>query len=210
MRDEGVIKFDCRWVESAALPQATVAELIEYRQRLFAEDLIGVYPDGIGFGNISVRYGGTEKFIISASQTGHIVDTTPSEFVLVSEYDIAQNWCCCEGPAKASSESLTHAMIYQIFPSARAILHAHHCDAWRILQATAITTASEVPYGTPQMAAEVERLSRESALAETKFLVMAGHEDGILSFGESLAEAYETMHENLVNAGLNLRGQCCK
>jgi hypothetical protein len=47
------------------------------------------------------------------------------------------------------------------------------------------------------MAAEVVRLSAESSLPALKVFVMAGHEDGILSFGTSLAEAFEVLRGSL-------------
>ncbi len=198
MRDEGIIKFDCRWTDGRAPVGELVSELIEYRQRLFNLNLIGVYPDGIGFGNISARSPGANEFFISASQTGHISPASFEHFSIVTKYSIEQNWLECHGPLKASSESLTHAMIYQAFPDVNAVIHVHHDLNWQRLQNLVPTTAARVAYGTPAMAAEVERLAREAQLAEHRIMIMAGHEDGIISFGQNLSEALATLLKHLI------------
>ena len=36
----------------------------------------------------------------------------------------------------------------------------------------------------------MERLARESSLLDDKILTMAGHDDGVVTFGDSLEEAY--------------------
>jgi hypothetical protein len=50
------------------------------------------------------------------------------------------------------------------------------------------TTNPKVQYGTPEMYYEVIKLYDRTML-EKKILVMAGHEDGIISFGKNLKEA---------------------
>jgi L-ribulose-5-phosphate 4-epimerase len=201
VRDEGVIKFECRHVLDAAPSAAAVSQLIEYRQKLFKGRLIGVYPDGIGYGNISARLTrALPDFFISASQTGHIAEIEPSHFALITDYDIDENWIECHGTMKASSESLTHAMLYEIFPLANAVIHVHEPEAWLRLKGRLLTSREDVPYGTPAMAAEVLRLSRETDLAEQKIFVMGGHDDGILTFGSDLKEAYQILDLALARA----------
>lgn len=194
IRDEGVIKFQCRHEVGPAPSFDSVDALIDARQSLYKRGLIGVYEDGIGFGNISVRLslGGElerPQFIVSASQTGHVEQVQPKHFVVVDSYSIIENWVECTGPLKASSESLTHAMIYELFPTANAVIHVHNAEAWNALQGLVPTTGAAVPYGTVQMAREIERLLRETDLSTQKILVMAGHEEGILTFGNDLHEA---------------------
>ncbi len=196
-RDEGVIKFECRFLPNRAPDETTVAALIDYRQRLFKLGLIGVYPDGIGYGNISVRGAGNVKFIISASQTGHLAQVSPEHFSDVTAYSVDENWVQCSGVQKASSESLTHAMIYDTFPAAGAVVHVHNTSAWERLLEKIPTTHRDVPYGTPAMGREVQRLARESDLEIVGIFVMAGHQDGILSFGKDLAQAFSILTSHL-------------
>ncbi len=66
-RDEkGYIQFHCDWTP-AELPVVPAA-LLDCRERLHRLGLIGVYPDGIGFGNISTRNP------VSALETGFLFE----------------------------------------------------------------------------------------------------------------------------------------
>jgi hypothetical protein len=55
------------------------------------------------------------------------------------------------------------------------------------------TTDAAVAYGTPDMAMEVGRLFRESDLAQVGLFAMAGHEEGLVSFGRNPAEALDRL-----------------
>ena len=50
-------------------------------------------------------------------------------------------------------------------------------------------TEPDVPYGTPEMAREVQRLFRETDVRNWKIFAMAGHRDGIVAFGHDFREA---------------------
>ena len=49
-------------------------------------------------------------------------------------------------------------------------------------------TAREVPYGTPEMATEMQRLIA-SGMGGWHTISMAGHEDGVITWGETLDAA---------------------
>lgn len=188
MIDEGYIKFNCRWSRTESLPSERFAPLNLWRQKLHQAGFIGVYPDGIGFGNISLRDEGT-RFLITGTQTGHLPVLTGKHYTLVTAVDIPKNEVVCEGPIQASSESMTHAVIYALNKEIRAVMHIHHPELWNKLKDKIPTTRADVPYGTPEMADEIRRLYRESDLQNQKILVMAGHEEGIIAFGKTLQEA---------------------
>ena len=189
--EEGYIKYHLSWEKADALPSDLIRELNEWRSRMYDLGLIGYDPElKVGFGNISLRcpqeYG---HFIISGTQTGHVARLDARHYTAVTAYDLARNTLSCKGPVKASSESLTHAALYACAESVQAVIHVHNRSMWNRLLHKVPTSSAEVPYGTPEMAFEVQRLFRESDLPHSKILVMAGHQDGILSFGESLEEA---------------------
>ena len=93
-----------------------------------------------------------------------------------------------------SSESLTHAALYDIAPAARAVLHGHAPEIWRRARALGIpVTGPEARNGTPEMALEAQRLYRESTLSGTGLLAMGGHEDGVIALGRSAGEAGEIL-----------------
>lgn len=194
MIDEGYIKFDCDWTEDADIPGGEIADLIDWRNRLYAAGLIGYYADSeIGFGNISRREPGANEFVISATQTGDIAPATGRHFTRVVDVDIAGNRVVCRGPLRASSESLTHAAIYALDPDFLAVVHVHSSVLWQSLSGAIPTTDAGVAYGTPEMAHEFRRLYRDDGLRETRMAVMAGHEEGLISVGGSVGEAAERL-----------------
>lgn len=104
-------------------------------------------------------------------------------------YDTHNNWISCRGPTKASSESLTHAVIYELHASIQAVVHVHSGTLWSELRDRLPTTNPAVPYGTPEMAQEFERLYRDTDFASREIAVMGGHDGGLISIGPDVATA---------------------
>ncbi len=188
MKETGVIKFNCNWIKSEALPMSELNELNTWRNKMYALGWIGVNAEEIGFGNISIRSKNNE-FIISGSATGKLKTLNNEHYTKVVEYDLEKNSLTAVGPILASSESLTHAVIYEYDKTVNAIIHIHNYDLWKKNMNEMPTTKKEIEYGTPAMANEMIRLFDETDLRNKKVLVMAGHEEGIISFGENLEEA---------------------
>lgn len=190
MIDEGYTKYEVDWRRSPALGVDAIAELNEWRNRLYAAGLVGYYEThGVGFGNLSIRADGPGRFIISGTQTGHIMRTDERHYCMVTGYDIDANRVSCEGPVQASSEALTHAAIYELDPLIRAIVHVHSGSIWRRLIDRVPTTRRDITYGTPEMAREFLRLYRETDFRRNGIAVMAGHEEGIVTIGPCIEEA---------------------
>lgn len=185
MNEEGVIKFHLDWTEAAAADEAFIIKLNDWRDRLYAAGLIGITADGIGYGNISRRLDET-SFIISGSGTGRLGRLSAAHYATVTGYNLEQKRIIANGPLVPSSESLTHAAIYSQAKKVQAVFHVHHPALWNRLLHTAPSTAPDVPYGTPQMAKEVMRLITDNSV---RIFAMAGHEDGIIAFGETEDEA---------------------
>ena len=186
--NEGYIKFNCNWIPSNDIPLDKVAALNVWRKIMYEKGLIGVYPDGSGFGNISMRCG-EKTFLISGTATGGLATLTELHYSLVTQYDLSTNSVTCVGPLKASSESLTHALIYECSAETNAVIHVHNLDAWNRLIHHVPTSSEKISYGTPDMANEIKRLFNETSLSKEKIIVMGGHREGIISFGKDLEEA---------------------
>ena len=170
-----------------------LAELNAYRRKLLQLRLIGVDSSGIGFGNLSVRDGATRNFYVTGSATGGLPGLSLTDCVRIVAYDFTRNWLSYEGATIPSSESLTHAAIYESDPSTSAVIHCHDSVLWATLLNRAPTTSKAVPYGTPEMAYEIMRLFKGTDVRSRKILVMAGHEGGIVSFGKNFAEAFDIL-----------------
>ena len=197
--DEGYIKFNCQWIKAEPLPAVMLEGLNAWREKLFALGLVGMYDDGIGFGTLSIRHP-HKGFIITGSATGGLQQLDELHFTLVNEYNLEHNSLICKGPIIASSESLSHAVIYEASPSTGAVIHVHQTEMWKCLINKLPTTRPEVSYGTPAMAREILRLFRESELEKEKILVMGGHPEGIITFGQNLEEAADILQRHLQNS----------
>lgn len=186
--DEGYIKFNCNWIPSNNIPRDKVAVLNVWREIMYKKGLIGVYPDGVGFGNISMRCN-EKSFLISGTATGGLPTLSESHYSLVTNYNLSANSVTCAGPLKASSESLTHALIYECSGAANAVIHVHNLELWNRLLHDVPTSSENIAYGTPEMANEIKRLFEQTALSREKIIVMGGHREGLISFGKDLEEA---------------------
>jgi L-ribulose-5-phosphate 4-epimerase len=183
MKEEGVIKFNCHWIKEEPIKDAFIEEINAWRDRLYALGLIGVTEDGIGYGNLSQRLN-KDQFIITGSGTGKLEKLSAAHYTRVTAYDFMQNSVTTAGPIIASSETLTHAMIYRCRKNINAVFHVHHHALWKKLLRTLPSTANNVPYGTPEMAKEVDRLLQEMTNPNNTIFAMAGHEDGVVAFGK--------------------------
>jgi ribulose-5-phosphate 4-epimerase/fuculose-1-phosphate aldolase len=172
---------------------AGFAELNRYRRKLLELGMMGVDASGIGFGNLSIRNGATSRFYITGSATGGISELMPANYAKVVAYDFARNWLQCEGSTVASSESLTHAAVYESDPTARAVIHCHDMKLWATLLDKAPTTPKKVEYGTPEMAYAVRRLFDMTDVKRRKIFAMAAHDGGLVTFGKDLQDAFRIL-----------------
>jgi ribulose-5-phosphate 4-epimerase/fuculose-1-phosphate aldolase len=202
--DEGYIKYQCNWINTSSISRDEIRELNRWREKLYQLNLIGQYDNGIGFGNISIRdaentalatessraqHNQSTHFIISGTTTGSIAHLTEKHYTRVIAFDWDKNSVTCVGLIKASSEALTHAAVYVANPQVNAVIHVHHRQLWQQLIDRVGTTQKNCAYGTPEMAKEIIRLCQERRVKEQKIIVMSGHEEGIITFGNSLDEA---------------------
>lgn len=178
---------------------ALVAKLAAWREVLAGLDVIGQDPrryEGAAYGNVSARIGpfpgarGQRPFLVSGTQTGGLACVSVDDFCAVAEWSTRENRVASRGSVLPSSESLTHATIYDLSPAVRFVLHVHAPAIFeRARELRLPTTKPTVAYGTPEMAEEVARLYRETTLEQTRVLVMGGHEDGVIAFGKTADEA---------------------
>ena len=190
------VKFSCKRTATETTSFSGLAELNAYRRRLLPLGLIGMDSNGVGFGNLSIRDGATDNFYITGSATGGIPELTLADCAKVVTYDFERNWLQYEGSTIPSSESLTHAAIYESDRKAGAVIHSHDSKLWAALLNQAPTSSKTIDYGTPQLAYEIMHLFKQSDVRSRKILIMAGHAEGVLTLGKDLEEAFAVlMHE---------------
>jgi L-ribulose-5-phosphate 4-epimerase len=81
------IKFSCERVAAGITSFGGLAELNAYRRKLLDLHLIGVDPNGVGVGNVSVRDGATDNFYITCSATGGMHELTLANCARVVAFD---------------------------------------------------------------------------------------------------------------------------
>lgn len=187
--DEGYIKFDCEWIRGDALSSDDIAEINSLRNKLYGLGLIGAHEDGVGFGNVSARVGGSDVFIITGTATGRVKVPRGRHYTKVVEFDIERNYVKCAGPVRASSEALSHAAVYLSSHEVNAVVHVHCLSLWKKLIGKVPTTSQDALFGTPEMAREIMRLLCEGRAQKKRVIVMGGHREGLLFFGKDLDEA---------------------
>ena len=184
MSEDGVIKFQCSWKKELSVRRESIDALNMWREKLYQLRLIGEYPDGIGYGNISQR-ASDNSFWISGTQTGGIPHLTEHEYSLVTSFDLEKNQLCCEGAIQASSESLTHGALYENNLEIGSVFHVHNLELWEKLISMGLSTPGTVEYGTYEMAQAAKKRSH----SEEKIFAMGGHKEGIITFGKNPDEA---------------------
>jgi Class II Aldolase and Adducin N-terminal domain len=195
-RDDGVVKYRADHT-TAPLPRINgLAQLDTVRTRLWDLGWLGVYPDGIGYGNVSLRHE-RDTFVISGSGTGAKRFLEHTDYALVESFDPEANQVVSSGQSVPSSESMTHGAIYRADTTVRCVLHIHH-RGWfdRLLSKGWPRTPAEVPYGTPEMSESVAELVRFRSRRPFLF-VSAGHEEGLFAFGSTLESTLDLMFATL-------------
>jgi L-ribulose-5-phosphate 4-epimerase len=182
--EKGYVQFHCELQTAPPPAGAPALELCRWRDRLWRAGLVGVGADGLGFGNLSCRCGTGRSFLITGTGTGGVAKLLPAQLAEVVSWDIAGNHVTCTGTVVASSETLSHAAVYDT-AAVGAVIHVHHAVMWQRLRDRAPTTDPAAEAGTPAMACAIQRLITDRSL-DSDIIVMGGHPGGLLAFGPSL------------------------
>ena len=198
---DGVIKYSIEHQTSATPLFSGYEELEALRKRLFALGLIGE-KEGIGYGNLSMRYEGSKSFFVTATQTGNMQSLTKEYYTYICDYEFDTFKIISQGAHKPSSEALSHAMIYAIDERINAVIHIHSLALWKFMKAQdALATTTE--YGTAEMIGEIAGLYDSLDPLKNNAFVMKGHEEGIITFGRSVEEA-ELILYNIIKGCLQV------
>ena len=202
---EGVVKYRLAHKNQPLAADIDLCGLNAWRSVLYRLQLIGQITEryaGLGFGNISRRLvPDSPAFVITGTQTGHLPSLSTHDFALIECASPSDNFIQSRGLSQPSSEALTHACVYQQQRSIQAVIHVHCPEIWQLSHALGLAcTAADVPYGTPEMADAVAGLFGCGQLQTRGLFSMLGHEDGIVAFAATLAEAANLVIEQLAIA----------
>ncbi len=195
--EEGVIKFN---MEHKLEDLSTLLEASSYlekfenlnlvRAKLHAIDMVGLLENGISFGNVSVRlpYLESNNFLITACGTGEKEVLSLKDYALVQSYAIEKNQIISCGLKKASSESLSHAAIYEANQEVNAVIHVHNAPLFqKLCQDKESCISEKIEYGSPELAYALQELARKS---EQGIVATKGHLDGVFLWAITIGEAF--------------------
>ncbi len=202
---EGYVKFSIEMNEADPPQEGAIAPINEARTRLWRTGLIGIYPDGIGFGNVSVRAPATSvagfsgvgpsSFYVSGTATGAAEQLASRDFALVYGYDRNRNMVRCSGVVRASSESLSHGACYEANEKIAAVIHVHSRELFDFMQENSFpATSVNAENGTPEIAAEIFDLVTDVG-EDSGIFFMGGHDEGVIAYGPDIASAEEILME---------------
>lgn len=197
---EGVTKFALEFTPGPPAERAELVALNAWRTVLYRLGLTGRDPnryDGLAYGNVSCRVpqsgtlGPAAHFLISGTQTGGLPLLDERHYSRVVGYDLHRNRVTATGPLPPSSEALTHAAVYAADPQVICVVHGHSPEIWEQRSVLGLPTVPDTAtYGTPAMAYAIAACVSGKAFP---VIAMAGHRDGILSYGASVVEAAERL-----------------
>lgn len=192
--NEGYIKFNYLLIDGPPPSFDAIKDINDFRTELWDKGLLGSFPNGVSFGNISKR--ALEcLFIISGSNTGKYRILQPEHYVCITEINVNSNLLVCNGKIPPSSEALTHLAIYSALPSVNFVLHFHNSKIWAQLLNKFPTTNPKAEYGTIELAKELASLCKLLNSQKDNIVVLGGHRDGIVAFAENI----QTLREKVVN-----------
>ena len=194
--DDGYIKYSSERRDGVVAVSAMLDELNKARTSLVDRNLIGVYTNGVGFGNLSFRTN-NNQFVVTASATGGIRTLGNEHYCLVEEFSADQNYVRSVGLLPASSEAMTHGAIYASNPTVRCVIHVHCRQMFDYCLANGhLTTPANIPYGTPSMAHAVSSLVAGQHTLPVLF-AMAGHDEGIVAYGADVTSTHTLLLNEL-------------
>ena len=191
---EGYIKFQIiHDPQIIDIDKNILVSFNENRNKLQKLHLIGMYNDGIGYGNISIRKENSNQFYITGSATGNLSMLLRKHIALVTDFNISKNLLKSSGITKASSESLSHAAIYSSLDSVNSVVHIHNLYLWEKYYGILPTTDKNIEYGTPEMAISIQNEILKIGNKKSLVIIMGGHPEGIIAYGQTIFEATDAI-----------------
>ncbi|MCL2484961.1 MAG: class II aldolase/adducin family protein [Endomicrobia bacterium] len=191
---EGYVKYTAEHTITPPIKVPHWKQLNEARTLLHKLRLVGVTSQGIGYGNLSIRFQG-EEFLITGTNTGAYPELSTAEYCLVRSFDIKRNSIVSCGPVQASSESMTHGAVYNSGPEVNCVIHIHSKSIFDgMIRDSYPATPKNAAYGTPEIALAIEKCVLESGKNEG-VIVMNGHDEGIIAYGASVEKTLNLILE---------------
>ena len=153
--------------QDGLIAQERFADLAAWRSILFAQDLMGQYPeynDGFSFGNLSCRASADgSPFFITGSQTTGVKRFTREHLVRISDTNLERFWAVAEGDAPPSRDTMTHAAIYASDQRIQFVFHVHSAEIWQLQSELNLPEIEAPPGSVDAIRASLELLANNQS-----------------------------------------------
>ena len=172
-------KFKTEFLGSKPHDESAFEEIIDAGRRLYE---LGLAPENAG--NLSVRVGHGMLITVGGVSKGAMSREDISE-VVDFDFQIAK----VLGVKEPSSETPMHWLVYQCYPMAKAVIHAHDPLALASGDKLKLTigvhsTKTQTSYGTEDQAHQTIE-----ALSHCQYAIIRGH--GIICMGQTIRECMD-------------------
>ena len=185
------IKFEAI-CEDSSLPEEIASLFEDFKHNTLRLKEYNMTPKNGG--NVSCRVPGGLVISSSGSNLGLLES---QEIIYVTKCSLEEKKVWYKGPITPSSETFMHYLIFEEYPEAKAVIHAHDevATADNRISGELRETLREEPYGTIELA----ELAIDTFRDGSKIILLKNH--GYVSMGASLTEATDIvvdMHKKLM------------
>ncbi len=191
---EGYIKYNTICIGNEYPEAIQIVDLQVLRNDLKINNLIGMLPDGTGYGNVSKKW--DNKIIVTGSQTGGNAILNCSDYSIIHDYDILKNTLVYSGLRPPSSETITHIAIYEAKPNTKFVSHLHNNEIWNKLIINGAKTNGLSEYGTVEIALEAKEYV-SGITGNAGIFALSGHKDGVIAYSDGLKSIITLIHEHI-------------
>ncbi|MDP7323628.1 MAG: class II aldolase/adducin family protein [Candidatus Woesearchaeota archaeon] len=195
-----VQKYEKRHTQTEPFPYSLVEELLYLRDVHHKMGWIGYKPFRYTeiFGNVSQWidegvFGKKPGLLITGTGTGVKERIWGGDFAMVPDVDEDNFVITSYGPSGPSAEAGTHMKVSELMGRPKFICHPH-AIMWRLHKFFSyLTTVEGVDYGTKEMVQEFDRLLPLHQAKSDRLVIMGGHLDGIVSWGDTVEDAMKPL-----------------
>ena len=219
---EGEIQYRLDHRTQPLFTEAAGLTLLELRNRIYQMGYIGPGADGVYAGNLSIRLNPDDKlsgsssltagqanrpgvcFLITGNGSGRERQLSYRGLARIDSYDPESFALRSSGEVHPSSESLTHAVLYELSVEIGLIIHLHSLEMWQWMLDSGYPT-TYAPYGSAALVSEIKALYRgfeSEQLFHNNAFVMEGHREGVFLFERNSGAAMTALTRLLAKAAL--------
>ena len=195
MINKNIDEYSLRYTRTKEIAVKECNKIEKIRMRLYSLGLIGAYCDGIGFGNISVRYKKKSSFVITSKETGEFPKLNPNYYSFVKKVDLEKFTVYAIGPSKPCDEAINHACIYDLDSQINAVIHVHNEKLWDYMLKNDYLSTNDTLWDSNKIVEDIKKMYKDIDPFLNNAFVLKGDFEGVVTFGKTLKDAEKALLE---------------